>query len=55
MGCVRQGFYWWEIDVTFYVLKILSWCGIIWDLKPVPAKAYDRALQVSSKNLSRAA
>jgi stearoyl-CoA desaturase (delta-9 desaturase) len=33
---VRQGFYWWEYDVTFYILKMLSWCGIIWDLKPIP-------------------
>jgi len=35
-NAVRQGFYWWEYDVTFYILKVLSWCGIIWDLKPVP-------------------
>jgi len=34
---VRQGFFWWEIDITFYLLKILSWFGIIWDLRPVPA------------------
>ena len=34
---VRQGFYWWEFDATFYALKLLSWAGVIWDLKPVPA------------------
>ena len=33
----RQGFYWWEIDITFYILKVMSWLGIVWDLKPVPA------------------
>ena len=44
MGCTRQGFYWWEIDVTFYVLKVLSWLGIIWDLKRVPEAAYDQSL-----------
>ncbi|MFZ4115544.1 MAG: acyl-CoA desaturase [Chthoniobacterales bacterium] len=32
----RQGFRWWEIDITYYGLKILSWLGLIWDLKPVP-------------------
>jgi len=32
----RQGFYWYEYDITYYVLKVLSWLGIIWDLKPVP-------------------
>jgi stearoyl-CoA desaturase (delta-9 desaturase) len=32
----RNGFYWWEIDVTYYVLKTLSWVGIVWDLRDVP-------------------
>ncbi len=32
----RQGFYWWEIDVTYYVLKALSWVGLVWDIKSVP-------------------
>ncbi len=36
MGSARQGFYWWEIDVTFYVLKMLSWCGLVWELRTVP-------------------
>ncbi len=33
----RQGFFWWEIDITYYVLKVLSWFGIVWDIKEVPA------------------
>jgi stearoyl-CoA desaturase (delta-9 desaturase) len=53
MGCTRQGFYWWEIDITYYVLKMLSWTGIIWDLKPVPGKAYDRATQLPMTNIGR--
>jgi stearoyl-CoA desaturase (Delta-9 desaturase) len=40
---VRQGFYWWEIDVSFYILKVLSWLGIIWDLQPVPLEARDHS------------
>jgi stearoyl-CoA desaturase (delta-9 desaturase) len=32
----RQGFYWWEIDGTFYVLKLLSFVGLVWDLHGVP-------------------
>jgi stearoyl-CoA desaturase (Delta-9 desaturase) len=34
----RQGFYWWEWDPTFYALWCLSKVGLIWDLKPVPAR-----------------
>ena len=32
----RQGFRWWEIDPTYMGLKMLSWTGLIWDLRPVP-------------------
>ena len=37
----RQGFYWWEIDLTYYVLQLFSWLGIIWELQPIPAKIKD--------------
>ncbi len=36
-GSARQGFYWWEIDFTYYGLRVLAALGIIWDLKEVPA------------------
>ena len=36
-GSVRQGFFWWEIDMTYYGLRLLAALGIIWDLKEVPA------------------
>ncbi len=32
---VRQGFYWWELDLTYYLLRLLAALGIVWDLKPV--------------------
>jgi len=38
----RQGFFWWEIDLTFIGLRFLSLLGIIWDLNPVPKRAYER-------------
>jgi stearoyl-CoA desaturase (delta-9 desaturase) len=34
----RQGFRWYEYDVTFYVLKLMSWVGLVWDLKAPPAE-----------------
>lgn len=33
MSSARQGFRWYEIDVTYYTLKVLSWLGIVWDLR----------------------
>lgn len=38
----RQGFYWWEIDLTYYGLVLLSWAGLIWDLRPVPVHVLAR-------------
>ena len=35
-GAARQGFYWWEIDLTYYGLRLLAALGIIWDLREVP-------------------
>lgn len=33
-GAARQGWFWWEIDITFYALQLLSWLGIVRDLRP---------------------
>ena len=35
-NAARQGFYWWEIDLTYYLLRTLALLGVIWELKPVP-------------------
>ena len=39
-SAARQGFYWWEIDPTYYTLRLLALLGIISDLKRVPEGAY---------------
>ena len=39
----RQGFYWWEIDVTYYVLLLLQKLGVIWDLRAPPKSIYEEA------------
>ena len=33
---VRQGFYWWELDVSWYVLRLMGVCGLVWGFKQVP-------------------
>jgi stearoyl-CoA desaturase (delta-9 desaturase) len=43
MHSAKQGFYWWEIDISYYMLKLFSWMGLIWDLRPVPAHIYEEA------------
>ena len=35
-SAARQGFFWWEFDISYCVLKALSWMGIVWELRGVP-------------------
>jgi stearoyl-CoA desaturase (delta-9 desaturase) len=37
----RQGFYWWEIDITHYVLRGLSLIGLVKDLHAPPRAVRD--------------
>lgn len=38
----RQGFYWWEIDLAHYTLRLLSWMGVVWDLRTHPERLYQQ-------------
>lgn len=38
----NQGWFWWEVDLSYYVLKVLSWFGIVWDLR-LPSEAIKHA------------
>lgn len=44
-GSERQGFYWWEIDISHYTLKVLSWFGLVWELREPPARIYQEAVE----------
>jgi stearoyl-CoA desaturase (delta-9 desaturase) len=39
----RQGFYFWEIDPTHYLLKLLSWAGLVRELAVPPPAVYAEA------------
>ena len=36
-GSARQGFAWWEYDLTYYLLRLMAVFGLVWDLKAMPA------------------
>src|SRR5215207_8071969 len=52
---VRQGFRWWEIDATYYILKGLSYLGIVWDLKTPPEAVLKNEQQLGARVVDRAA
>ena len=40
----NQGFFWWEIDLSYYTLKALSAVGIVWDLRTPPKHIRDKTI-----------
>lgn len=58
----RQGFFWWEIDITYYILRLFAAVGLIWELKEVPKhikhsknKAHARQLKQEAEQLKESA
>lgn len=47
---VDQGFFWWEVDLTRYVLVLLARLGVIWDLRRPPLER----LRASGEHLRNA-
>ncbi len=51
----RQGFFWWEIDIAYYLLKALSWTGLVWDLRAPPASVVAGERRLRRKVIEQAA
>ncbi|MFK4384601.1 fatty acid desaturase [Bradyrhizobium daqingense] len=51
----KQGFRWWEIDVTYYILVALSWLGIVWNLKTPPEQVLRNEQRLGSRVIRRTA
>jgi stearoyl-CoA desaturase (delta-9 desaturase) len=51
----RQGFRWYEFDPTYYVLKALSWVGLVWDLGVPPKEVVRNERKVGAAVLERVA
>jgi stearoyl-CoA desaturase (Delta-9 desaturase) len=51
----QQGFRWWQLDMTFYILRVLAWLGIVWDLKAPPEQVLRNERRLGSGVIRRAA
>jgi stearoyl-CoA desaturase (delta-9 desaturase) len=51
----RQGFKWWEIDITYYILRALSWTGLVWDLRAPPKAILQGDTPIGRKVLEKVA
>jgi stearoyl-CoA desaturase (Delta-9 desaturase) len=47
-GAARQGLRWWEVDLTYYVLRLFAAVGLVWDLdKPAPREGKKKVTLVA--------
>jgi stearoyl-CoA desaturase (delta-9 desaturase) len=51
----RQGFRWWEIDVTYYALKALSWVRIVRNLHTPPDEVVLGERRLSRRSIEKVA
>lgn len=49
-NCTRQGITWWEIDITYYVLKLLELFGLVSDIKRIPENALSSAVTIKGRS-----
>jgi stearoyl-CoA desaturase (Delta-9 desaturase) len=49
----RNGFYWWEIDPTWYTIRLMKAIGLAWDVQSVPARIYAEAIATRERNRRR--
>jgi stearoyl-CoA desaturase (Delta-9 desaturase) len=49
----RNGFYWWEIDLTWYAIRTMALLGLAWDLHPVPDRVYAEARATKARRASQ--
>ena len=50
---VRQGFFWWQIDFSYYILWMFSKVGLVWELKPVPKHIIDEGRRGRAERKTR--
>ena len=48
MASANQGFMWWEIDGSFYLIKLFEKLGLVWDVRVAPKKIVDGTIQAAA-------
>ncbi len=51
-GSARQGFFWWEVDISYYLLRVMQALGLVWGLKAVPEGKRLAHLRVTKEGVS---
>jgi stearoyl-CoA desaturase (delta-9 desaturase) len=45
MSSANQGFFWWELDASYYLIKAFEALGLVWDVRTPPARILADTIQ----------
>jgi len=48
MASANQGFFWWEIDGSYYLIKTFQLLGLVWDVRNPPKKILEGTIQAAA-------
>jgi stearoyl-CoA desaturase (delta-9 desaturase) len=48
-SAANQGFVWWEIDITYYVLQLLGCVGLVWKIRSYPHRHRRRKTNIKKQ------
>lgn len=54
MGSANQGFFWWEVDLSYYLIRALQAVGLVWAVRTPPAKVLVPTIDVAGRELLEA-
>ncbi len=52
-ACARQGFYWWEIDITYYILRTLGFFGLVWNIRQPPQRVLEEGRRLDAERRAK--
>jgi stearoyl-CoA desaturase (delta-9 desaturase) len=55
MASARQGFRWWQVDISYMSLVVLRWLGLVWGVRVPPVARGSHAVVATRRVLGRRA
>ena len=37
-SAARAGFLWWQVDISYYIIRTLGHLGLVWNIREVPER-----------------
>src|SRR3989454_5780163 len=49
MSSANQGFFWWEVDASYYLIRLFQALGLVWEVRTPPEKVRQATIAAESQ------